>query len=113
MTTIHSAAPSAAELVERYGEPDDIAGDSSNPSNVDRAGWAEAAFRAFVAQISSRVEDADFAEGDWSGTDLESWLGDLVCDLMHLATLHGVDAEHVLDSGRGHFTCEVGVGYER
>lgn len=100
--------PRRADLVEQYGEPDDIANEPSCPSNTDRAGWALDALVTFADRCHMTLP----APGEpWAETDGPAALGDLICDLLHLATLVGLDAEQIANAGRSHFECEVGIGY--
>ena len=64
------------------------------PTNNDRARWANTALSAFVNEV-----------GD-SG-DEDTNIADLLCDLMHLCDAHGFDFERVLASGRIHYDAET------
>jgi hypothetical protein len=60
-------------------------------TNKDRAGWAAAALRHFQ---------------NLTGTDHESSLGDLLCDLMHFSDANNFDFKYALDRARGHYAEE-------
>jgi len=66
-------------------DPDDM--------NEDRASWARAALGAFM--------------GETYQTDQIEALGDLVCDLRHLADRLGMDWYKVLDGAGLHYTYET------
>lgn len=102
--------PTADVLVMTYGEPDDISGDT-DLINMDRVGWAFDALTPF--HRATMHSDPPSVDEPWAGTDAESAIVDLICDLMHLATYVGLDPEAVLSSGRMHFECEVGRGYDQ
>lgn len=53
----------------------------TDPTNDDRADWAQAALNEFA-----RVTRMDTA-----GEDTDTTMGDLLCDLMHLAQREGLD----------------------
>jgi hypothetical protein len=102
--------PSTADLIERYGEPDDISGDTSGSDNHDRVAWALAALTVF--HQATMHSDPPPLTGQWEGTDAESALGDLIADTLHLATFVGLDPDDILGSACSHFYAEVGRGYE-
>lgn len=62
----------------------------TEPTNADRAAWAKAALIPFTAETYS---------GDHPDTmhpqDLDSAIGDLICDLMHFAQQRGMDAQAI------------------
>lgn len=62
--------------------------------NEDRARWAKAALKAFM---------------DQTGVDYEDALGDLLCDLMHLADREPFDFQAALDRACGHYAAETGA----
>ncbi len=102
--------PTATELVERYGEPDDISGDTTGSDNMDRVHWAHASLEPF--HLSTMHAPVPGLHDEWEGTDAESALGDLIADLLHLATFVGLDTDQVWERGWSHFAAEVGRGYE-
>lgn len=106
--TPHPLLPSPLVLIEQYGEPDDVGlEDEGVPTNLDRAGWALEAAMVFNRRTSSDPYDvAEFDAGALSEVG-----GDLVCDLLHLAVVLGVDPDDLIETGRRHFCAEVGVGY--
>jgi hypothetical protein len=61
--------------------------------NDSRAEWATYALEAFISQ---------------SGTDRESAMTDLLCDLMHLADRMGTHFQGELDRARMHYSSETG-----
>lgn len=65
----------------------------TSPTNLQRAVWAESALIAFRKQ---------------TGCDHEDSLGDLLCDLMHLAEASELDFDAALDRARFHFDVEGG-----
>src|SRR5690606_36561036 len=82
-------------------------------TNHDRAMWAMNAVAAYTTVTRSR-DDAekvarylDAAELDALGAD---WgvelIGDLVCDLLHLAEANGIAADEVIRHGRMHYEAE-------
>lgn len=62
-----------------------------DPTNQDRADWAKVAVRAF--QSVCRTDECDA-------------IGDLMCNLLHLARERGLTPEQVLDSARNRFVAE-------
>ena len=64
----------------------------TEPTNSDRAAWAEKALLTFCCQ---------------TGTDYEDALGDLLCDLMHWADENEIDFNSALDGAREHHAFEV------
>jgi hypothetical protein len=98
--------PTTARLREQYGAPDDLA-QMGEASNLDRADWAVQALDTFRRATGSDDDTATAA-------------ADLICDLLHLVTLHGCDdetstdqlADNVHASAWEHFTAEVGLGYD-
>lgn len=69
--------------------PPDIDG-----KNGDRAAWAEYALVAFESQ---------------TGSERESSLGDLLCDLMHWADRNNQDFEAAHARATGHYRIETGI----
>lgn len=108
-------APTTAELVERYGEPDDIALDETNPSNNERAAWALAALNAFTALVYRRDDEKivsveDLSEDNGIAPEI---IGDLIADLLVLGVMCGEDADDLVRQALSHFTAEIGVGFEQ
>jgi hypothetical protein len=69
-----------------------------NPIDVDgqnekRAKWAKAALQTFMQQ---------------TGVDYEDALGDLLCDLIHLADREPFDFDAALERARSHHAAETG-----
>jgi hypothetical protein len=64
----------------------------SEPTNLQRAVWAERALIAFRETTNC----------DW-----EDCLGDLLCDLMHWADASKFDFDAALDRARMHYEAEV------
>lgn len=76
---------------------------TSGPDNTDRAMWAREAVDAYAAATRNdpaeqRVEDAEA---------LTEVLGDLLCDLRHLANMDGVDFEALVGHGRDGWREEI------
>jgi hypothetical protein len=63
----------------------------SNPTNSDRADWADTAVRAFMGACR---------------TDREYAIQDLMCNMLHLARREGLDPQQVLSSAEMHFDAE-------
>src|SRR5690606_40837215 len=82
-------------------------------TNHDRAMWALNAVAAYTAATRSRKDAEtvarylDAAELDALGVD---WgielIGDLICDLLHLAEANGIVADEVIIQGRMHYETE-------
>jgi len=108
-------APTTPELVALYGEPDDIAADfddyKGGATNLDRVDWALAALTPFHVATMGGAAPPGLDES-WADTDAESAIGDLICDLLHLATYTGCDATTIWQRGWSHFEGEAGLGYE-
>ena len=62
--------------------------DHTEPTNRNRAAWADIALGAFR---------------DTTGADREDALSDLLCDLMHWSGRHGFNFEAELSRAQGHF----------
>jgi hypothetical protein len=73
----------------------------SEPSNCDRARWAGNALAAFTAETFSGDHPDTMAR-----SDLECAIGDLICDLLHLACEKGFDSQDVLEHGNANFRTE-------
>jgi hypothetical protein len=67
---------------------------SGDPTNDDRAAWAEEAIQAFERA---------------TGTDREDSVSDLLCNLMHFCNLNGLDFLAELNRGAGHYQAEVEI----
>ncbi len=74
----------------------------SEPTNQERARWAKDALAVFTAETFSG-DHPDTMHRD----DLECAIGDLICDLMHLAQQKGFDAHAILEQSIGHFATEL------
>lgn len=108
-----NATPTRDELIERYGEPDDIAEDPSNRSNTERALWALDAVNAFAKHSHNHPDEQHYTLHEFAQDAVASELiGDLICDLLHLGVSCGEDATALLNAGEGHFLAEVGMGYD-
>lgn len=68
-----------------------------NPSNFQRAQWAEDAVEHF-----GRATDMDTA-----GEDLETMTQDLLCNMMHLCDVEGFDFDRLLESARSCYQDEL------
>jgi hypothetical protein len=62
------------------------------PTNLDRAAWADKAIRAFREMTDCDYEDS---------------LGDLLADLMHWSDARNFDFEAALFCARGHYAAEL------
>jgi len=67
----------------------------TEPTNSDRASWADKAIRAFMAE---------------TGTDYEDSLGDLLCDLMHWAESAQFDFAAALACAEQNYSDEIKLG---
>jgi hypothetical protein len=102
-----------AELIERYGEPDDLADVGEPGGNRRRAKWGWVAIEAFMRSVyptSGGYERSSFADSD-TGV-MEEVVGDLICDLMHFIILCGAEPDVIIGYGQRHFEAEAGLGYE-
>ncbi|EAQ81497.1 hypothetical protein [Blastopirellula marina] len=79
--------PSFSQTHGTDGLPSDPEG-----MNDSRADWATYGLEAFISQ---------------AGTDRESAMTDLLCNLMHLADRTGTHFEDELDRARMHYSCET------
>lgn len=70
---------------------------SNIPTNEDRAGWAQVAVDAFAAETNM----------DAAGEDMQTVMGDLLADLMHLCQQNDIDFERILATGKMHFEAEL------
>lgn len=65
------------------------------PTNNERAEWADEALKVFARRTGLNLEvEADDA------------IGDLICDLLHLAKLRGFDAHKLHARGKANFEHE-------
>jgi hypothetical protein len=74
----------------------------SEPTNRDRARWARNALAVFATETFSG-DHPDTMDRD----DLECAIGDLICDLLHLAEQQGFDPQVILERGNAHFRTEL------
>ena len=65
-------------------------------TNEDRAGWAEVACEAFAEITGQDLEN-----------DLPEIIGDLIANLMHLASQNGMSVEDRLENARMHYDAEI------
>jgi hypothetical protein len=65
---------------------------TGEPTNLQRALWADAAIHTFLQR---------------TGCDLEDGLGDLLCDLMHWSSILNFDFDAALERARSHFEVEA------
>jgi len=85
------------------GEEDKAkAASTSEPTNQQRARWARAALAVFTAETFSG-DDPDTMDRD----DLESAIGDLICDLLHFAVQQGFDPQKIVETAEGHHAIEI------
>ena len=79
------------------------------PNNLQRAKWARNALAVFTAETSS----SDHPD-TWHPGDLESAIGDLICDLLHLAARKDTEALAIHEHARGMFELfRAGIGRRR
>lgn len=74
-------------------------------TNSDRAATAFKAVATYVdlTRFGDRFDDLATDElGDYA----IEWIGDLVCDLLHLARLNGLEPEAIFEQARFHFDAE-------
>jgi O-succinylbenzoate synthase len=79
------------------------------PDNEDRAGWAHVALNAFAKETRNdpREQEVEISDDEIGGRDqLEEVAGDLICDLMHLLKLHGLEPEEIIATARYNFEFE-------
>jgi hypothetical protein len=65
-------------------------------TNEDRAGWAEVACEAFAEITGQDLEN-----------DLPEIIGDLIANLMHLASQNGMSVKDRLENARMHYDAEI------
>ena len=71
---------------------------SQKKRNAERAEWALVAVEAFASETGLDTdEDAD---------GLDTAIGDLLGDLMHLCDVEEIDFGRVLDTAQHHYDCE-------
>lgn len=68
----------------------------NDPTNTDRAMWAQAAVTTF----------AEITRMDSAGEDDETIMADLLADLMHLAESKDIDWAATLERATGHYEYE-------
>lgn len=74
---------------------------TGEPSNEQRAEWAQHAMDAFGRKVfGGRSFDA--LDGDQ-----EDAISDLICDLLHLCIVRGIDPDNVTRRAIGHFAEEI------
>jgi len=73
----------------------------SEPTNQVRARWAKNA----LAEFTRETFDGNHPDG-MHRDDLECAIGDLICDLLHLAKQNGFDPQRILEQGNAHFKTE-------
>lgn len=80
----------------------------SEPTNAQRADWARDALDVFGRAVFHQSADEMIAtgRGDRDG-DLACAISDLICDLMHLADQHGLDAYNVYGAALTNYEAEV------
>lgn len=106
------STPTTEELIDRYGEPDDIAQDPNGATNFDRVQWALSTISVFAELTHNVVVDGNHIRLDELSEEwAEELIGDLICDLLHLGVYVGCDADLLVEKALLHFTAEVGVGY--
>jgi hypothetical protein len=64
--------------------------------NVKRATWANAALATFCSITGQQAEE-----------ETGEAIGDLICDLLHLAKAKGLNPEAVASQGIGHYEYEI------
>ena len=74
----------------------------SEPTNQERARWARAALAVFTDRTYSG-DHPDTMDRD----DLESAIGDLMCDLMHLAHQQGFEPQAIIETAGNHYAVEI------
>src|SRR5437899_1568179 len=74
---------------------------SIEPTNADRARWAKNALAVFTAETYSG-DEPDTMNPD----DLEAAISDLICDLFHLASKKGMDAQEINNRAITHYGVE-------
>ncbi len=87
---------------ELYPEPAESTGSTVEPTNGDRAQWAKNSLAVFTAETFG---------GDHPDTmnreDLQSALSDLICDLLHYASLKDFDTHKLVLQSCRHFAIEL------
>jgi hypothetical protein len=81
----------ALEQMEKLKKPGPYPADPDE-QNDDRASWAETALLAFMVE---------------TGTDADTAIMDLTCDLLHWCDRHNVVFDQQLERGRGHYQEET------
>ena len=75
---------------------------TDEPTNADRAQWAQDALAVFTARTFSGDHPDSMDRGD-----LECAIGDLICDLLHYALQQGFDTGILIRTACGHFGLEL------
>lgn len=74
---------------------------TDEPNNLTRAAWAAEALVVFTARTYCGDHPDDMHRGD-----LETAIGDLITDLLHLACVRGFDARDLARHAIDHFEAE-------
>lgn len=77
---------------------------TNEPTNADRAAWAEEALAVFTARTFSGDHPADMDRDD-----LECAITDLIADLLHYAQQRSFDVGDVVKRACGHYDAERAV----
>lgn len=75
-----------------------------DPTNADRAAWAENAVNTFgIETYCGRTFTATVVQQPGEGDDAYTMIQDLICNALHLAKRHGWDADEMLRKARANF----------
>jgi hypothetical protein len=85
---------------------------NSHPKNLERAGWAELAFKAFTVATFGGNTPALLIAASGTDGDAQDALGDLLGDLQHMADVMGLDFARAVESGAMHYAHESAPTYE-
>ena len=98
------AADQQQSPLDKWLEKSDMPQEASmsEPTNRDRARWARDALAVFTGATFSG-DHPDTMHRD----DLACAIGDLICDLLHLAHQKGFDPQVILEQGNAHFKTEL------
>lgn len=81
-------------------------GQFEEPDNNDRAEWANQALTAY-SEATRPAEEVELTLGNEDDKEeFQTRLGDLLCDLRHLADQWGVDYDEANDNGLGNYVEE-------
>lgn len=75
---------------------------NTEPTNRDRARWAQHALAVFTAETYSGDHPDTMHRGD-----LETAISDLICNLLHFAREHAFDVDTLLQHAFDHFEAEL------